>query len=433
MPENVVLSRQSLRAGMVGLGMIFQETYRPMFEQLHAEGLYRHDFGYVDVELGAVASRTGRRAELLREDAGAHLANFVSCSGDDCMDQLLAQPVDVVCIATPDHRHFEGAKAALLAGKHVLIEKPCVLQLRQLDELEALARQYHRLCKVVYHKLADPDHKRLRTLVLDGVLQHVNSGYCSLLEPRMISLGQFSEWIAGRNPATYVACHYVKLIDFSFATAGSPWRLDRIQASGQRGIVGPADGDTWDSVHLQMVYVYPDGREAAFDIHTSWVMPDNYPGYVEQEVQFRFDNAIWNAHQRKRGVEMAIEHKTPMQLKSTPNHHYNATVTEPWGGTLQRGYGIEVLRRFFEEVAFVEFGGEKTARDQRLSSVRSLHYNDVHFDRNVVATVQALEAILDTQRAGHPGSVVTVNESRGGLVLYRPGSAEPVVLYPGKV
>src|SRR5690242_19901118 len=83
------------------------------------------------------------------------------------------------------------------------------------------------LAKVVYHKLADPDHKKLRTLVADGVLRHVNNGYCSLLEPRQISGSQFAEWITGRNPGTYVAAHYVKLIDFSFADCGL-----RIAASG---------------------------------------------------------------------------------------------------------------------------------------------------------------------------------------------------------
>ena len=57
------------------------------------------------------------------------------------------------------------------------------------------------LAKVVYHKLADPDHKKLRTLVRDGVLRHVNNGYCSLLEPKSISGSQFAEWIRGRNPA----------------------------------------------------------------------------------------------------------------------------------------------------------------------------------------------------------------------------------------
>ena len=51
------------------------------------------------------------------------------------------------------------------------------------------------LAKVVYHKLLDPDHKKLRTLVADGVLRHVNNGYCSLLEPKQISGGQFAEWI----------------------------------------------------------------------------------------------------------------------------------------------------------------------------------------------------------------------------------------------
>ena len=74
-------------------------------------------------------------------------------------------------------------------------------------------------------------------------------------------------------------------------------------------------------------------------------------GYVEQEVQFRFDNGVWNAHQRKRGVEVTVEGRTPHDLKETPNHHYNGTFLEPWGERSQRGYGIEVLRRFFEEVA----------------------------------------------------------------------------------
>ena len=114
------------------------------------------------------------------------------------------------------------------------------------------------------------------------------------------------------QPGTYVAVHYLKLIDFTF---GPDWRLARIRATGQRGLVGPADGDTWDSVQLQIVYAYPDGREAAFDIHTSWVTPDNFPGYVEQEVQFRFDNGVWNAHQRKRGVEVTVEGRTPGEFK----------------------------------------------------------------------------------------------------------------------
>jgi predicted dehydrogenase len=430
MNKQANLSHHQLRAGMVGLGMIFDETYRPLFEQLHAEGLYRRDFGLVDVELTAVASRTGTRAERYRREAAGRIADFASFSGADAVRQLVNHGVDVVCVATPDDRHFDAARTALEAGKHVLIEKPSVLRLQELDELDALARRQGVLAKVVYHKLADPDHKKLRTHVVDGILRHVNNGYCSLLEPKQISGSQFAEWIRGRNPATYVAVHYIKLIDYTF---GPAWRLARVSATGQRGLVGPATGPTWDSVQLRIVYAHPDGREAAFDIHTSWVTPDNFPGYVEQEVQFRFDNGVWNAHQRKRGVEVTIEGRTPNELKITPNHHYNGTFLEPWNARSQRGYGIEVLRRFFEEVAFVEFGGGAEGRRERLEQMRSLAYNDLAAERNTVAVVQALEAILERHAAGQSGSVVEVNSSKGGLVLSVPGRAEPQVLYPRPV
>jgi predicted dehydrogenase len=427
------LTRHRLRAGMVGLGMIFDETYRPVFEQLHAEGHYRPDFGFVDLELAAVASRTGTRGERYQRESAGRVGRFVNCSGPAAIDEMLAQNVDVVCVATPDDRHFDIARRCLAAGKHVFIEKPSVLRLQELDELDALARRNNLLAKVVYHKLADPDHKKLRTHVADGVLRHVNNGYCSLLEPKSISGQQFAEWIPGRNPGTYVAVHYLKLIDFTFTTPHSPWRLARVSATGQRGLVGTADGPTWDSVQMRVVYAYADGREAAFDIHTSWVTPDNFPGYVEQEVQFRFDNGVWNAHQRKRGVEVAVEDRSPAPLKYTPNHHYNGTFIEPWGQRSQRGYGLEVIQRFFEEVAFVEHAGPPEERGGRMEQMRSLTYNDVSADRATVAAVQSLEAILSLHGQGKPGGVVFVNESRGGLVLLAPGLPEPRVLYEPRV
>ncbi len=415
---------------MVGMGMIFDDTYRPFFEHAHTEGIYHRDFGLVDVELAAVASRTGTRAERYKRAAGPRIADFASFSGREATSTLSKHGVDVVCIATPDDRHFEGARLALESGKHVFIEKPSVLKLQELDVLDALARKNGVLAKVVYHKLCDPDHKKLRTHVADGVLRHVNNGYCSLLEPKQISGAQFAEWIQGRNPGTYVAVHYIKLIDFSFA---ADWRLARVSATGQRGLVGSASGRTWDSVQLQIVYAYPDGREAAFDIHTSWVTPDNFPGYVEQEVQFRFDNGVWNAHQRRRGVELTVEGRTPGELKITPNHHYNGTFLEPWGRRSQRGYGIETIARFFEEVAFVEFGGAAPERAKRLADMRALRYNDVSADRNTVAMVQALEAILEQHALGRPGAVVEVNGAAGGLALRCPGQREPAILYPGAV
>lgn len=408
--------------------MIFDETYRPFFEQAHAQGLYEPTVGVYRAPLTAVASRTGSRALAYQRSAGDRVGPFQSFQGPGAVEQLLASGVDLVCVATPDDRHFEAARAVLQAGKHLLVEKPSVLSLTELDELSRLAERHGVLAKVVYHKLLDPDHKKLRTLVADGELKHVNNGYCTLLEPKQISGSQFAEWIVGRNPGTYVAVHYIKLIDFTFGG-----RLTAVQCSGQRGLVGPADGDTWDSTQLRLTYAYDDGREAVFDIHTSWVVPDNFPGYVDQEVQFRFDNGVWNAHSRKRGVECTVEGRTPMARKINMNNHYNGTFVEPWGERSQRGYGIETIERFVREAAAVEFGGPPSQRAARLAAARALAYNDITADRQVVAAVQAMEAILAHAAAGRPHGVVRVNHAQGGLLLQLPGQAPGEALYTGQV
>src|SRR5439155_10593528 len=114
----------ALRAGMVGLGMIFDETYRPFFEAAHRDGLFRRETGLVEVEFRAAATRTGSRGETLKAKKLHGLTAFANCRGADGVEELLKQNVDVVCIATPDDRHFEPAKKALASGKHVLIEKP---------------------------------------------------------------------------------------------------------------------------------------------------------------------------------------------------------------------------------------------------------------------------------------------------------------------
>src|SRR5260370_8759909 len=125
------LSCHKLQSAMIGMGMIFDETYRPFFERVHAEGMYRRDFGFVEVELSAVASRTGGRAEKYRNDAGARIGPFASFAAADATGQLLKHGLDAVCVATPDDPHFEAARPSLEAGKHGLTKKPSVLHLNK--------------------------------------------------------------------------------------------------------------------------------------------------------------------------------------------------------------------------------------------------------------------------------------------------------------
>lgn len=58
------------------------------------------------------------------------------------LDQALANPdTDTVYVATPNHLHYEMSKAALLAGKHVICEKPFTLKEAQAQELAEIAKR----------------------------------------------------------------------------------------------------------------------------------------------------------------------------------------------------------------------------------------------------------------------------------------------------
>ena len=115
-----------------------------------------------------------------------------------------------------------------------------------------------------------------------------------------------------------------------------------------------------------------------------------------------------------------MEGKTPLTLKTNLNNHYNASCLEPWGERSQRGYGIEALRRFMEEVAYVEFGGDPSERAGRLREMRALAHNDLSADRQVVAAVEAMETILAHAARGEADGVVRIGPD-GERRLHLPG------------
>jgi len=93
-------------------------------------------------QLVAVAARS---ADSLAKAAAAHpgIGTY-----DDYRRLVTLAEVDLVDITVPNHLHYEVAKAALEAGKHVLVEKPMALRVEQADELVELARRSGRLLAV---------------------------------------------------------------------------------------------------------------------------------------------------------------------------------------------------------------------------------------------------------------------------------------------
>ena len=87
---------------------------------------------------------------------------------------LFSDPdIDLVVIPTPNDTHFPLAKAALEAGKHVVVDKPFTVTLSQARELEAIAKSEGRLLSVFHNRRWDSDFLTVKSLINEGLLGEV--------------------------------------------------------------------------------------------------------------------------------------------------------------------------------------------------------------------------------------------------------------------
>jgi predicted dehydrogenase len=90
------------------------------------------------------------------------------------LDVLLADPrVDAVVIATPPRTHYELARRALAAGKHVLVEKPLATNAAQAEDLIELAGQVDRLLMPGHTFVYSPPVNKVRELIRSGTVGDV--------------------------------------------------------------------------------------------------------------------------------------------------------------------------------------------------------------------------------------------------------------------
>lgn len=110
-------------------------------------------------------------------------------------EELLADPgVDLVYIATPNSLHFAQAKAALEAGKHVLLEKPFVPTVAQADELIALAKARGLLLYEAITTAHHPNYGRVKAHLPElGEVKMVSCTFCQYSS-------RYADLLAGKVP-----------------------------------------------------------------------------------------------------------------------------------------------------------------------------------------------------------------------------------------
>ncbi len=93
----------------------------------------RKDLGII---LEAVYSRSIEKADKFKDE---HQINH----SYDSYEEMLSSDIDGVYISSPNSLHFAQAKEAIMAGKHVLVEKPLAQSKSQVNELYNLAAEHN--------------------------------------------------------------------------------------------------------------------------------------------------------------------------------------------------------------------------------------------------------------------------------------------------
>jgi len=160
--------------------------------------------------------------------------------------------IEAVVIATPARTHFELAKAALDAGKHVLVEKPLTVSSQEAEELVELAKAQDRVLMVGHTFEYNPAVLKIKELMDQGQLGEVYYAYST-----RVNLGRVQRDL---NALWSIAPHDISILIFLFGQMPS-----EVSARGASYLNSGVE----DVVFVDLLF--PNGSAA--HVHVSWLDP----------------------------------------------------------------------------------------------------------------------------------------------------------------
>ncbi|TXT13287.1 hypothetical protein VHUM_00654 [Vanrija humicola] len=208
-----------LRVSILGTGLSLQAFHYPLITALPGKFV-----------LHSVLERTPRGKA--QEVAGNDIK--VVTTIDEVVND---KDVDVVVISTPNNTHFPYAKAALNAGKHVMVEKPVTPTVEEAEELAALAKSKGLVFCVYQNRRWDADFLTLQKLIKDGKLGPIHEFNSRFDRYRPLPAGHvaagWKELPGNHNEAIYNLGSHI--IDQAITLFGVPDRVFNRNID-QRGI-----------------------------------------------------------------------------------------------------------------------------------------------------------------------------------------------------
>ncbi len=130
-------------------------------------------------QLVAIASRRAGAAKATLEKYAPCYANSVQCYDD--MDALIQDSnVEAVYCPMANEEHAQWALKCINAGKHVLIEKPMALSVKDIEAIEAAAAKNKVKVMEGFMYRFHPQHQRVQEIIDSGLIGDVLVCTCQL-------------------------------------------------------------------------------------------------------------------------------------------------------------------------------------------------------------------------------------------------------------
>ncbi|MFT3790414.1 MAG: oxidoreductase [Rudaea sp.] len=241
------MPRIPIRVGLIGYGYAGKTFHAPLVAA--TPGL----------QLACVASSDAAKvhADWPRVEVVADAATLIA--RDD---------IDLVVIATPNDTHAPLARAALHAGKHVVVDKPFALDPDEARGVIASARENDRLLSVFHNRRWDSDFLGVKQAIADGLLGRVVHFESHIDRFRPEVRARWREG-AGRGAGLWfdLGPH---LIDQAVQLFGAPARVQANLARQREGALS----DDWAHVVLD----YRDGLRVI--LHAGMLVAGGSPRFV---------------------------------------------------------------------------------------------------------------------------------------------------------
>jgi predicted dehydrogenase len=183
----------------------------------------------------------------------------------------------------------------------------------------------------------------------------------------------FKKWAESTNIFQYLGIHYIDMI--YYVTKARPIRA---MANGQKEWLRAQGINTYDAIEAAIEWELPNRKRFVSHILTNWIDPDSTSAMSDQKIKVIGTKGRFESDQKNRGITVVTDEKGIEE----PNPYF-CTPFGKAGNIAYRGYGIDSVHQFLNDVCHIEEG---------LVKIGELEKDRPTF-RDSLAPTKALEAV----------------------------------------